>query len=217
MNSFLLKFSLLALASLGAGFAHSWMQGPQLNTSLSDVLKGRETPVVTPGNGSSAGDPKPPTPETQPNPTGPKVAPLDGQATKGATPTKGPDTPAHPHAQENDISIADAFAAHSKQDGQTFFIDAREPHEFATGHIPGAMNLSPSMVARGMPQKALENLRDMPLVVIYCGGGDCHASEDVAIKVAQAIKSVGSFKILHVGYPAWVEAKHPVEAGPDGY
>ncbi len=226
MNSFLLKFSLLALASLGAGFVHSWMQGPQLNTSLSDALKGRGTQVATPGDGSRTGATNPHTPEAQPNASGTKVAPLDGQATKGTalpnsgtepTPTKAPENPAHPRAQENDISLADAFAAHAKQDGQTFFIDAREPHEFNAGHIPGAMHLSPSMVARGMPQKALDNLRDVPLVIIYCGGGDCHASEDVAIKVAQAIKSIGSFKILHAGYPAWVEAKHQVEAGPDGY
>lgn len=106
------------------------------------------------------------------------------------------------------ITIAQARALFD--DGSADFIDAREPFEFDPGHIPGAYNLTQAHFAAGSTPEALEFLDPARPVVIYCGGGDCHASENVAILLQQA-----GFTTIHImtdGFPAWVSAGHEVEA-----
>jgi phage shock protein E len=52
---------------------------------------------------------------------------------------------------------------------QRLFIDVREPHEFATGHVDGAINLPPSELMAGA-----KDLRDIPKdteLVVYCLSG----------------------------------------------
>jgi rhodanese-related sulfurtransferase len=93
------------------------------------------------------------------------------------------------------------------------FIDAREPHEFAPGHIPGAYNLTQSHFAGSKTPEALEILDPSRPVVIYCGGGDCHASENVAILLQQA--GFTSIHIMIDGFPAWVAAGYESEAAAD--
>lgn len=49
------------------------------------------------------------------------------------------------------------------------FIDVREPFEFATGHVKGAINLPPSKLAAGA-----KKLKDIPKdaeLVLYCRSG----------------------------------------------
>lgn len=48
-------------------------------------------------------------------------------------------------------------------------IDVREPHEFATGHVQGAINIPPSRLMAGAPE-----LQDVPKdkqLVVYCRTG----------------------------------------------
>jgi 3-mercaptopyruvate sulfurtransferase SseA len=49
-------------------------------------------------------------------------------------------------------------------------------------------------------------------IVVYCDGGDCEASHDMAIM----LESAGYMEVyvLHDGYPGWERAGHPVEQGP---
>lgn len=49
------------------------------------------------------------------------------------------------------------------------YIDVREPHEFATGHVQGALNITPNDIMAGAPQ-----LKDVPKdteLVLYCRSG----------------------------------------------
>jgi rhodanese-related sulfurtransferase len=90
------------------------------------------------------------------------------------------------------------------------FIDAREPEEYAAGHIPGAMSL-PGDAAITDPA-ALEKIDSggKPIVV-YCGGGACELSMNLAFALVQA----GHQKVLVYtgGFPEWQGAALPVETG----
>lgn len=90
------------------------------------------------------------------------------------------------------------------------FLDAREADEYAEGHIAGALCV-PFDVAAGDPPM-LENLETggKPLVV-YCGGGACELSMNLAWELIYAGHS--RVVVYMGGYPEWVAAGYPTETG----
>lgn len=94
--------------------------------------------------------------------------------------------------------------------GGGFFVDAREPEEFDLGRIPGSINL-PFDTAVTDPT-LLESLDTggRP-IIIYCGGGDC----EVSLNLAWEILAAGHTRVTYFqgGYPAWVENGYPIEGG----
>lgn len=48
-------------------------------------------------------------------------------------------------------------------------IDVREPFEFQTGHVPGALNIPPSELLSGA--KALEGVPKDEEIILYCRSG----------------------------------------------
>ena len=94
--------------------------------------------------------------------------------------------------------------------GAATFIDAREPAEFAAGHIPGAVNLPYEQVATDMA--TLENFDAKgKAIIIYCGGGTC----EVSMNLGFTLVSVGKKKVLVYmgGWPEWTAAGFPVAQG----
>jgi rhodanese-related sulfurtransferase len=88
-------------------------------------------------------------------------------------------------------------------------VDAREPGEFAAGHIPGAINLPPGAFSGGIPDVVNQRLsRDLPMVV-YCSGGNCDASKSVAMR----LKDLGFAQtfVYEDGYTGWTTAGEAVE------
>jgi phage shock protein E len=49
-------------------------------------------------------------------------------------------------------------------------IDVREPFEFESGHVKGAINLPPPKIMEGMPKELADVPKDTQLVV-YCRSG----------------------------------------------
>ncbi len=97
--------------------------------------------------------------------------------------------------------------------GQVHVIDARTRDEFVEGHLPGAMWLPADQIRSGDKPMAFYMLTYELPIVIYCGGGDCEASHNVATRLL-----LEGFERTHVfvdGYPAWVDAGHEVSVGPD--
>lgn len=89
------------------------------------------------------------------------------------------------------------------------FLDAREDHERGAGWIAGSIHLTAGMMRGSTLPDAFGMLDPAAPVVIYCGGGDCDASENLAILLRQA-----GFATLHImkdGFPAWADAGLPVE------
>ena len=90
------------------------------------------------------------------------------------------------------------------------FIDAREPEDYETGHIRGAVNL---------PYDYMEDywdkvLKDVPLnkeIVVYCSGNECESS--LFLGREMAYKGYKDVFIFYGGWREWVEAKLPVDRG----
>lgn len=94
--------------------------------------------------------------------------------------------------------------------GAALVVDARTREEYAQKHIAGAVNLpfddtfrDPSLVTSfqsgGKP------------VIIYCGGGDCELSKNLAYALIEA----GQRKLLVFmgGLPEWENAGYPIATG----
>ncbi|MCX6601721.1 MAG: rhodanese-like domain-containing protein [bacterium] len=58
------------------------------------------------------------------------------------------------------------------------FLDAREPDLYLEGHIPGARNVPFEQVAKY--GDTLKTIPKTDLLLLYCDGGDCHQSHDLA-------------------------------------
>lgn len=89
--------------------------------------------------------------------------------------------------------------------GKSFtLIDVREEHEFAEGHIPGAVHLS-----KGVIERDVESVISEPdeHLVLYCGGGYRSAIAAESL-VAMGFTNVTS---MDGGWRAWQDAGQPVE------
>ena len=96
--------------------------------------------------------------------------------------------------------------------GDVQFIDARSPDKFVEGHIPMSFWMGTDAFDGAIPD-AIDMLDPGAITVVYCTGGTCHDAEHVGIQ----LQNFG-FSSVHVftgGMPAWIEAGHPVEPGPD--
>jgi len=86
-------------------------------------------------------------------------------------------------------------------------VDAREPDEFAEGHIPGAVNV-PYDTAVTDPA-LLESLDSGGRPVItYCGGGSC----ELSLSLADELFFAGHDRVaVYIGgLPEWIEAGYPL-------
>jgi rhodanese-related sulfurtransferase len=109
--------------------------------------------------------------------------------------------------------MIDSKAAKALFDQGVVFLDARIQSEYDEGHIPQAFLLNSSMFGTSAADEAMKVMDANQPVVIYCGGGDCDASKNVAILLQQA-----GFKQLHIiehGFPEWKQLGYPIETGAD--
>jgi rhodanese-related sulfurtransferase len=94
-------------------------------------------------------------------------------------------------------------------------IDARDPAEYAEGHIPGAVNLPYEQVATDQGRLEDFDPKGKP-IIIYCGGGTC----EVSMNLGFSLVMVGKKKVLVYmgGWPEWVASGYPVAKGatPEG-
>ena len=88
-------------------------------------------------------------------------------------------------------------------------LDARDPGEYAQGHIPGAVNLPADEAISDPDRLAAVDSGGRP-IICYCGGGTC----EVSIHLAEAlVYQAGKKKVLVFmgGWPDWEGAGYPVE------
>lgn len=127
----------------------------------------------------------------------------------------GDEDPAGNGAQAGEVlgfEITVDQAARLYDAGIAAFFDARLPDEFEAGHIDGASFVNAGSFDAGIPMAVEFVTPDQP-IVIYCGGGECDASHNLA-----AILQQFGYSRLHImveGYPAWEAAGLPTAAGPD--
>jgi len=107
------------------------------------------------------------------------------------------------------LTMQDAFALW--KDSATF-IDAREPDEYAAGHIPGAYCL-PFEEWDDYWDGVVDYLAPEKKIVCYCGGLDC----ELSLFAARELKNLGypNSYIFFGGYEKWVAAELPIESDHD--
>jgi len=100
------------------------------------------------------------------------------------------------------ISVAEAKALFDK--GGVIFLDVREPKEYKSGHIPGAINVPKGLlefkIGKKMPDKNAA-------AVVYCKSGRRSSlATDTLVKMGYK-----SLKNMDGGWKAWTKAGYPVE------
>ena len=105
-----------------------------------------------------------------------------------------------------EIALADAPQAIQESD---VLIDVREPDEYASGHIPGAVHIPRGMLEFKLSSDPQLGARDLK-IVLYC---------KTSGRAALAAKTLHEMGYLHVqsiagGIEAWTEAGNPI-AKPD--
>lgn len=94
------------------------------------------------------------------------------------------------------------------------FIDARDPEEYRTGRIPGALNI-PAQYGK-LPSLDDESSPLGPGAepVLYCDGPECGSAEKLAARIIDAGYRRHVY-ILREGYPGWIAAGQPIERGEE--
>jgi len=108
---------------------------------------------------------------------------------------------ARPRVRE--ISISDYGALLMRRD-QHVLIDVREDHEWARGHLPGAMHLGRGIIERDIEDNFAD--RATP-IVCYCGGGYR------SVLVADSLQRMGYTRVVSLagGIRAWEAAGLAIE------
>ena len=119
----------------------------------------------------------------------------------------GSDLPQIPDL-ERPIQIQLAAVKQLFDAGALLLIDAREPEEYAAGHIPGALSMPYDEVS-SEPERLESLAAGGKAIAVYCGGGAC----ELSLNLAWDLISAGQKKVVVYmgGYPEWVAAGYPVE------
>jgi rhodanese-related sulfurtransferase len=91
-------------------------------------------------------------------------------------------------------------------DGRTLFLDAREPEDYAAGHIGNALNLPAQSFAQHFGEIA-PMLTPASVLVLYCDGNEC----DLSHRLRESLRPLGytNTHLLFNGWTAWRQAGLP--------
>ncbi len=109
------------------------------------------------------------------------------------------------------ISVADAFEL---WDQGMPFVDARTDNERVVGTVDGAFHLETRNFIEFSANSVLDQMDPAFPVVVFCGGGECDASENVAKRLIGW--GFSEVYIMHEGFGAWADAGHPTQAAEGG-
>lgn len=106
------------------------------------------------------------------------------------------------------ITLSQAKLFHDA--GGVLILDARDAAEYAEGHIQGAVSAPTDEKVSDITWLE-QTAKDPRPIVIYCGGGDCTLS----IELANELLRTGHRRVLifEEGFPAWQGAGYPVQTG----
>lgn len=84
-------------------------------------------------------------------------------------------------------------------------VDVRGPGAFATGHLPGALNLP----HRRITERTVSEYTDDILWVVYCAGPHCNGADRAAIRLARLGRPV---KKMIGGVAGWLDEGFTLES-----
>jgi rhodanese-related sulfurtransferase len=88
------------------------------------------------------------------------------------------------------------------------FVDARDPEEYDSGHIPDAVNIPYDRTTLPEYQRIISKLNKNRRIVVYCNTHLCSVSDTCA---EELIYQGFSRIVIAEGYMQWVEKEYPVE------
>ena len=91
---------------------------------------------------------------------------------------------------------------------KAIIIDARESEEFQIAHIAGAINIPFDDYEKYMDP--IDALKYDDIFIIYCSGGECSLSLDLADVFFSEMAFENVF-VFEGGLPAWKDAGYPIE------
>ena len=215
------------LSIIGAAFllatAHALIVQP-VNLDA-PVLTGADAPVVGDPNRANRNispgkvpDTAPADPEvgdeTESDPVGTPAGTNDGSADSGAADSgQGGD----PLDALLDAPVPEGMLTLRQSrklwEESAYFIDARHEDEYLDGHIMYASWLTATLFDTDS-DRAFAVVESMPpdaTVVIYCVGGECDASKNVAARLQQI--GFTDLRVMGVGYEEWAVAGFETEKG----
>lgn len=110
----------------------------------------------------------------------------------------------HAKARIQEMTVSELLPL-LESDALVLLIDVREAHEYAAGHLPGAVHLSKGVLERDIEGRVPD--LDTPLV-LYCGGGYRSALS------AERLLSMGYRRVhsLAGGWRAWLASGYSAQA-----
>ena len=94
--------------------------------------------------------------------------------------------------------------------GSALFLDAREPGDYAAGHIGNALNLPAQSFAQHFGEVS-PMLTPASELILYCDGTECDLSHQLAEMLRQ--QGYTNLHILFNGWTTWKQAGLPVTPG----
>lgn len=203
------KVALILVVIFGAAVAHS-MVWPITR----DMADARERLAARAGDAGGSSQPTTPDDQSTESPGGQGEDPIDPES-RGAPPDTAPppiveDDP-DPDLPDEYISVARAFEL---WDEGMPFIDARTDAERVVGTVEGAIHLETKDFIGIRADQVLAQIDPAFPVVIFCAGGECDASENVAQRLIG--RGYVEVYIMHEGFGAWEAAGHPTEPAGGG-
>jgi rhodanese-related sulfurtransferase len=83
----------------------------------------------------------------------------------------------------------------------TVIIDVREPSEYTSGHVRGALNIPPAVMMQGLPKELADTPKDTK-IILYCRSGARSAMS------AQFLSRYGFTNLVNGINKGQVEARH---------
>lgn len=228
-----IEFVLLVTGALVLGLGWNWLQPKGISVSENysraatkrqdreaHVAAGREPPK--PATSMSAADPKPapaaPAASGAASQTPPAPAVAVTPKTTDATAGLAPENDPAPRVWEESDGIQFINLAGVKEhldDESAVLVDARKIEFYLEGHIPTALSI-PSMQRTKISAEALEEMQAAVNVVVYCPGGDCEDS----IELAQYLIDRDEFDtdtvfVYKGGFEEWQERELPFVTGSE--
>jgi rhodanese-related sulfurtransferase len=130
----------------------------------------------------------------------------DPRAIRGDSGSSLPEIP----VSDSPIEIERAALQQYVEAHAAYVVDGREPSEYAAGHIPGAVNLPYDKFGGDLQQLGQLDTGGRPIVV-YCGGGTC----EISINLAWDLINAGQTRVAVYkgGFPDWSAAGLPTTTG----
>ncbi len=98
------------------------------------------------------------------------------------------------------------FSKYHFDSGLAVFIDAREAQEYESGHIQNAINIPYDYYEDY--EDVMNELDDTGIYIVYCSGGECSLSIDLADYLYNE-KLIDKLFIFEGGWPEWQNAEYP--------